>query len=245
MEPQNQTTNAEQLPLHPEDPVVAQANQLRTQIAEDSADLDAMAAEGSLTEAEETAFGREIDEKQMMLDFFDRTLRGLSAPDLDKDASKSESKQKKPTTTIKLSKIGWLDGQDEQPLSLEKLEDDDIYLGSIVEQNNATRRAKEKLEAQNEWDKLLDRLKDGLPQLWQNILMGSGNLRPVAKGGRKNGKKQQALNTTYPAYKIGVEGSNNRAVILLGEKLDGKPVFILAALYDHEDQKAILNSLNY
>lgn len=244
MNSQNQTQNPEQLAPPPENPVVVQADQLRAEIAQDSADVAEMAADGSLTDEEVAVFGREIDEKQLMLKFFDDTLRGLSMSNADKNPNRSESKQKEATTIIKLSKIGWLDGQDELTLPLEKLEDKDIYLGSLVEQNNATRRAKERLEAQNEWDKLLDRLEAGLPQLWQNILTGSGGLRPVSIGGRKSGKNQHVLNTTYPAYKVGVEGTNNRAIIMVGDKLNGKPVFILAALYDHEDQVSILKSLN-
>jgi hypothetical protein len=83
--------------------------------------------------------------------------------------------------------------------------------------------------------------------LLDDVFAGRGRLRPVnkLKAGTQGSviSGDRIINTEYPAYKIGIRGTNNRAIVLLPEKIEGEQVVILAALYDHEDQQKVTKAI--
>lgn len=147
------------------------------------------------------------------------------------------------TFPLDFSLIGWIKKKDSvEPVMVEEYEDNNIkyYFSSLIGEDSVTKNAFEALETQGLAEELIDEIKRTcLPELWERILSGDRKLRPVSVGGKKKTKPSNSLNTTYPAYKIDVRGTNNRAVIIVGGRIDGAPVFFLAALYDHDDQPKI------
>ena len=229
-----------------------QARLLAQEVAQDHQDLAEIGPQ--LTTAEELELRREIDLKEGLLEDFHRTLaaiEAISAPPSDQSADGSVEKASQTSVLIDPKKIGWLDGEEpfEVPVETIDQQESGLKLASIVEMGSATKRAADSLRAQGEWDGLLQNLKQSLPQFWQNVRMGKGSLRPISIGGRRPSQvdAQHALNTSYPAYKLDVKGTNNRALVLLVPAQPGQtdqaPVFVLAAMYDHEDQGRVLNSL--
>jgi hypothetical protein len=76
--------------------------------------------------------------------------------------------------------------------------------------------------------------------LYDDILHGGRSLRPHTRRGGKSGRELAA--TDYPAYKLGVQATHNRAIALLlagGEQ----PVIALVALYDHDDDSSVLRAI--
>jgi len=165
-------------------------------------------------------------------------------------ASSKRSTPEQDTQTVyelDFGQIGWLGEDDLQPIQVEHIENDegDYYYGSIVDRDRPAKKALDKLERQDAAGKLLTGLKEEyLPKFWHDIVSG-GRVRPVSigKSGKSNGGLK-AINTSYPAYKLDVQGTNNRAIVLVAGKIEGKPVMVLAAVYDHEDQSAIYRHMS-
>jgi hypothetical protein len=231
-----------------------QAALLVTEIESDRADLEELVNGIPISPEDEEIVGlleAEIKEKELLLGFFHQTLqqidgnteqasRGVFLSDRDQDEAE--------TSPVKLESIGWLQGEGSKDVEVEKIEsgDNTVYFGSIAEENRITRDAAEKLKASGEWDDLLQILKsEKLPMLWMEIQSGSRRIRPVSIGTRNINEVEpdNSMNTTYPAYKIDVHGTNNRALVMITGRKDGVPVFVLAAMYDHDDQQAVLNQL--
>jgi len=164
--------------------------------------------------------------------------------------AKRYSKQEEVTwhCTLDGEKLGWIPGDSNITIKLEPKEKHDrkFLFGSIVSQHRVTDTAFKHLEAQGVADTLLQTLTEqSLPRFLAELQSGSRRLRPSNKTSAKGTAKSddRNLNTAYPAYKLDVQGTNNRAIILLPEKQDGVQVIVLAALYDHEDQDKVLNAI--
>jgi hypothetical protein len=83
-----------------------------------------------------------------------------------------------------------------------------------------------------------------IPKIHQGILQGK-NVRSISVGGRSNSrlKSSQSLNTSYPAYKEGVLGTKNRVIVLrIDDKDSPRPTYAVAALFDHDDDRAVNRS---
>lgn len=150
------------------------------------------------------------------------------------------------TFPLDFSQIGWLGEEETEPLPVERIEAPGLnyYFGSIIDRDNVTSEALEHLDREGIADDLLSKVKTvHLPRLWSDITSGGGSVRPISI--KNNGKINQyrSLNTTYPAYKIDVQGTNNRAIVIVAGKIDGDPVLILATLYDHEDMRKIMRHM--
>lgn len=149
-------------------------------------------------------------------------------------------------------KVGWLasNGPLSVPVERQTKKEANFWLGTIIDKNSATRSAFEHLQDEGVDDKLMETLSGSvLPSFLVALKAGKGNLRPVSKGtrGMKHAKPERSLDTEYPAYKLDVQGTNYRAIIILPGKREHEEkqehVIILAALYDHGDQPKIMNSL--
>lgn len=144
------------------------------------------------------------------------------------------------------SKIGWLNGAETTSLNAELCEyhDQKFWVANLTSQQNATKDAFEKLESQGLAEKLMDSIKGATGAAFiEDLRKGAGTLRPMSKGAGPN-KRDKKIDTEYPCYKIGVQGSNNRALLILPEKIDGQQVLVVAALFDHEDDQKVYNALN-
>jgi hypothetical protein len=148
--------------------------------------------------------------------------------------------------------IGWLASNGPLTVPIERIEKGGIgyWFGTITDKHRVTKDALEHLGSQGKVNELTHHLKtNALPQFIRDVKTGSGKLRPVSKGtrGAKKVDPARSLNTKYPGYKMDVEGSNNRAIVLLPGKRDDsgrqEQVIILAALYEHEDQAKIYSAL--
>lgn len=150
---------------------------------------------------------------------------------------------------VDFSKIGWSQRNEERDIATESItaNDLDYRFVDLTSMNNATKRCMELLAQQTTagGDQLLPKLLSGLkktalPTLYDNIKHGR-NLRPVSRGNRRDG--DHMIDTEYPSYKIGLQGTNNRALILLLGDGEANPVFGLVALYDHDDDDQIYRAL--
>jgi hypothetical protein len=144
------------------------------------------------------------------------------------------------------SKIGWIPGNDKIELEAERCEYQGqiFWVASITDQQKVTNEAYNKLEKQGIADKLMGSIKASAGAVFlQTLTSGSGSLRPMSKG-RGSKKRANTIDTEYPSYKIDVQGSNNRAILILPEKIEGQPVLIVAALFDHEDDGKVYNVVN-
>lgn len=146
------------------------------------------------------------------------------------------------------TKIGWIPGDSGISVALEQMGDNErpYLFGNLVGGHRVTRDAFEHLEAEGEAKRLLGTLTGSVvPEFLENLRSRRGKLRPISIGNRipKSVEASRSLNTSYPAYKLDVLGTNNRAIILLPEKVEGVPVIVLAALYDHEDQDRVGHAL--
>ncbi|MDL2341553.1 MAG: hypothetical protein QFB87_00535 [Patescibacteria group bacterium] len=151
------------------------------------------------------------------------------------------------TIAVDCDKIGWLIGKGTITVPVERNPNDStaFYFASIIGEHRVTQDAYTHLEAEGVSDYLMDLLKtNGIPRFLEELKGNSGKLRPVnaTPGAARN--KQRKVNTTYPAYKIDVQGTRNRALVLLPGKINGEQVVVLAAIYDHEDQTKVLNITN-
>lgn len=144
------------------------------------------------------------------------------------------------------SKIGWLNGAESTTVDAELCEyhDQKFWVANLTGHQNATKDAFQKLEGQGLAEKLMDSIKGATGAAFvEDLRKGAGTLRPMSKGGGPN-KRDKKIDTEYPCYKIGVQGSNNRAILILPEKIDGQQVLVVAALFDHEDDGKVYNVLN-
>jgi hypothetical protein len=164
-----------------------------------------------------------------------------------------------PKAKVDLKRIGWAEGEGTQEITtvLVTTPLGKCLLADLTGLHRSTRDAAERLQSQGELDKLMDRIRNTvLPTLAVKLQGGDRSLRPVHIGNRRLNTvaAAQSLNTTYKAYKEDVEGSNNRAILLILEptelpaKPDGTPgevvpTFGVAAIYDHDDDRQIHNSL--
>ena len=144
------------------------------------------------------------------------------------------------------SKIGWLNDSESVVVDAELCEyhDQKFWVANLTGHQNATKDAFEKLESQGLAEKLMDSIKGATGAAFiEDLRKGAGTLRPMSKGSGPN-KRDKKIDTEYPCYKIGVQGSNNRALLILPEKIDGQQVLVVAALFDHEDDQKVYNALN-
>ena len=153
-----------------------------------------------------------------------------------------------PTIIIDSGKIRWL--EKDKPLTIElQLAGDsgeEYLFGSIVDQHPTTIKAYQKLHSKGFLPTLEQTLVDSaIPTLLKNISGGSRRLRPVNKTGGTSKEKSNDRNvdTRYASYKVDVQGTSNRAILLLPDKIDGKQVVLLAAMYYHEDQDQVFRAI--
>lgn len=150
--------------------------------------------------------------------------------------------------TADLSKFGWInrEGEVTLPIRHEKTSTLNYGLVDLTGLSRAATDTQEELINQGIFEGLRQDLRvRGIPKLWQGIKTGDFNLRSVSIGNRK--KKdvpvEQSFNCTLPAYKIGVDGTRNRAIIVVLDTKGDEPLFGLAALYDHDDDGKIHRQL--
>lgn len=162
-----------------------------------------------------------------------------------KNASRAERKE--PKVSVNLKRIGWV-ASDESTEMLATRHTSGDFAFDLVDLTPLHRAAADqlgKLAQQGIKDNLLNILtKQSIPVLWDGIKQGK-NLRTISIGGRSKHKvdAEHSLNTTYDGYKIGIHGPQNRAILLLLDGTSEVPVFGLAALYDHDDDKFIHRAL--
>ncbi len=170
-------------------------------------------------------------------------------------ASVSVEVSKEKSVEVDFDKIGWIGKAEKSKLPTESVETNTgaYNFVDLTSLSRRTAQTVQKLQKQtddkgnNVYETLYSIVKETvIPTLHDNIIHGNGKLRPVSIGGRKvkDVPADQSLNTSYPAYKEGVHGPQNRAIILkLGDDTEGMPTYALAALYDHDDDKGIHNTL--
>ncbi len=113
--------------------------------------------------------------------------------------------------------------------------------------HRTTSKMKERLQKEGVLDRVMGTLKNvSIPALERAVLTGSyQEFRPVDDNGSKD--KDRSVKSKYPAYKFGINGPQNRAVIILLGKNedDGLPQYGLASICDHEDQEDVLRVLSH
>lgn len=152
------------------------------------------------------------------------------------------------TTKIDGSRIGWLTSDEEFEVPIERVEagERSYWLASIIDKNSTTNSAFESLEKQGVSQELFRSVRDkSIPIFVEGIKSGKHALTgsPKSKSGLKRPNAKRSMKTDYPAYKVGVQGTNNRAIILITGAVDGEMIIVVAALYDHDDQHKITHSL--
>ena len=228
-----------------QDLLALQIDQLKTGIQTDREGVESLIAEGFEGDPIAELYA-EIQEKEMLLGYFYETFDELKRDRQKEEPVDAKQGADRKSVQIDREKIGWLSGDGELNVGLDQLDSKGVsfLFGSIVDEDGVTKGAADKLRASGEWEKLVGTLeRDALPALWIRIGKGDRNLRPVSIGTRspKDVVADNSMNTIYPAYKIDVQGTNNRALIMLVDKIDDQPVFVLAAMYDHDDQQRVLN----
>ncbi len=159
-----------------------------------------------------------------------------------------EKPVKKEYYTFNSDTIGWIsDGEIDsttEVITSEKL--GEYEFADLTGLNNKTRAVSEDLKKQGVLDKALEWIKThGIEGLEDSIKRGgsSNDFRVV---NYSKGSAQRKINTSLPAYKFGVFGSNdNRAIlIIMGKnKNTGRNVYGLGAVYDHDDQEDVYRVL--
>ena len=151
--------------------------------------------------------------------------------------------------SIDAGKIGWLAGTGEQEVSAQEIltPELDYLFVDLTGKHRVTQRLRYELTKQGVDKKLTEKVTtEGIPALWNGIVSGRDRSESISIGSRaqKHVKADRSLNTSFPAYKIDAQGTNNRAIVMLmGRAADDKPIISLAALYDHKDQADIYKSL--
>jgi hypothetical protein len=218
---------------------------------EDRVELQTLRAEGS-SEAEVTLLGVQLAIEAMVNQQAKEDIEAARAANAQGRKLAGETNTSSAVTMLAGESIGWLASNGPLTVPVERIEKDGIgyWFGAITDKHRVTKDAMARLERQGKAEKLINHLKtNALPQFIRNLKEGSRKLRPISKGtrGAKKVDPAQSLNTKYPAYKMDVEGTNNRAIVLLPGKRDDsgrqEQIIILAALYDHEDQAKIYSAL--
>lgn len=161
---------------------------------------------------------------------------------------------------INVADIGWIDGSEErmaQGRLVQPPEGPNYIFVDMTDMHRTTKDATVKLQGQSlgessVYDEAMSQLVEHIIPLLDKNLKRGANARPVRGGvghkkkSPKNGK-DKSIATNYPAYKEGVMGTQNRAIILrLGTVTESEtPVYGLAALYDHDDEGMIYRALNH
>lgn len=172
---------------------------------------------------------------------------------------------------IDASRIGWLkaDGKIDVDVELCEHGGHAFWFGNIISnetntkeinerteeetiiKSNAAISALQKLEQQSDKNSgknmaeiLMEDLRTNIGAKFViDLLKGSSDLRPIHKT-RSKSNREKTVDTTISAYKLDVRGTDNRAIILMPGKVDGKFVILVAALFDHDDDKIIYRSFN-
>ena len=179
----------------------------------------------------------DLIEREQLLNLYDENMR-IARGETQKQPSKV-------TASVDANKISWIEGVQQTEVEAEQVEAETLSYKfvDLTGMNSATHKCMELLAMQTKGSeqllpKLLTTLKEvALPRLYHDIKTG-GSLRPMTKTGNND-----RADTEYPAYKIGVHGTQNRAIILLLEDGGEGPTLALAALYDHDDEAMIYHAL--
>lgn len=161
----------------------------------------------------------------------------------------TETSPAKVRAKVEMGKIGWIVSDKDEEVPAEDISAPglDYVFVNLTGRNRVTQKLRENLQRQGEYDKLLQKVvQEGIPTKWNDILGGKNQDGSISVGKRLKHKinPDRSLNTSYSAYKIDAQGTNNRAImVVLGREPDNRPVIALAAIYDHDDQAAIYNSL--
>lgn len=152
------------------------------------------------------------------------------------------------TNPLNVKTIKWLPAEsDGVKLQTEPVTADDMTFefADLAPLHRVTRKARERLSDEGKLDDLLEQTKKRyIPALERAVKSGQNQeFRPVQYfTGTKD--KDRTVKTEFPAYKFGLHGTDNRAILLmLGENDAGRKIYGLAAIYDHEDQDAVLHAL--
>lgn len=166
-----------------------------------------------------------------------QSLRELGGGAIDLTALEQEAQaEETPKIEIDLARIGWLEKDGKEEVVLDKVTEVDgqpvaepYYLADIIDKSKVAKEALARI-APTMRTKLMKKIKKViLPRLSLGLKSGRGN------------RNDQYLDTEYTAYREGVDGANDRAIVLnLGRyKEDGLPVFALASIYDHNDNSVL------
>ncbi len=144
--------------------------------------------------------------------------------------------------------IKWMTGNGEISLPTELVSSNELQYRfvDLTPLHSVTSSARELLKKQNKLEDLTNIVKLRMvPELEKDIKNGgkSRKFRPVQDIG--NNDKDRTVKTDYPAYKFGINGPQNRAILLLlGKGEDEIPIYGLASICDHEDQDKVLRALS-
>lgn len=194
--------------------------------------------------------GKEIDLRQQLLDRYMGTIAlATEYQQAQAKAAENRNKPQDPKVAIDFSRIGWINREESAEVKAEEVKTvvKPYLFIDLTGENAVTRDLRDELKQQDVDTELMDTVKEKvIPKLWDGVKSGhSKGLRPVAIGNRsrKEVDPEQSLNTTYPAYKVDVQGTNNRGIILILDGSSEMPAFGLAALYDHDDDGRVHRSL--
>jgi hypothetical protein len=181
---------------------------------------------------------------------------GVFAHRTDRQESKLEEKvaiyhiekeeKLKGSVEIDGSRIGWLNTDEKFSTDIELLEYGGLeyWFGQTYDQHSSTKKAYEKLSLSDKAERLIGALKSSkAAKLIHSLDTGLGEFRPVNKNSTPKGNDKK-IDTDYPAYKLDVEGTNNRAIFLVLGKKDDRYILVLTALFDHDDDTMVYRSLN-
>lgn len=142
---------------------------------------------------------------------------------------------------INLANFGWIpgEGKPKMPVVEHKTKELTYDLVDLTGLSRVATDLQKELQAQGVLEALkTELLTERIPELWKDILSGSADVRSISIGTRskKDVGADQSFNCALPAFKVGVDGPRNRAIIVqLSRDHKGKPLFGLVAIYDHDD----------
>lgn len=152
------------------------------------------------------------------------------------------------TIIINRQSVRWISKHDSITLNSEKVQEGEMSYRfvDLTALNRTTAKAREHVKKDGKLDAALDYIKhQSIPQLEQAIMSGGGGyFRPVQDIGTND--RDRTVQTDFPAYKFGVNGTEYRAVLLLLGKndTDGLQQYGLASICDHDDQEAVIRALS-
>jgi len=199
-------------------------------------------AGGDLSPADQAAMevlAKEIKEAELARDIAARAIKKA------RSYQGQETETQERHVDVDCSRMGWI-GEDEvlvMPTTRVSGDESSYDFVDLIGLSSTTQALARKLDESGMGRAMRQEVRErNIPRLWRDIQEGGRNVRPI----HDNGKSRQvhALNTTYPAYKINVHGTHNRAIVLiLGKNSDNTPVLGLAALYDHADDRVVHSKL--